>query len=561
MTVELRTGAKLLAVRSDNALELKFILGEWCSTIGIEPQYTEAYTSRQNGIPKGDVRTTENNIRPMIKEAGLLMEFWSEAAAIDAYIRNRVGTGPVVNGERTTPIEAFEGVKPSIDHMRTWACVCYSPVDPKSLPVGTRKDKIMDRGRRCVFLGYVEETDKQYWMWAPDLKRVIKHHKVTFSENEKWGNEELNLPFQTPNELPVRRPVGRPKKLIASTTTGQSEVQMAPEPATGHADEPPEEVPSNELNLEGDHMDIDEERVYDEPDADESDYSPEGQPPEQDASPTRKSARQMASNYLNFFVPKRKRSGPADEEEITEHRAKITRAMTALLTHKTTDNETEEWALIPKVGFDPDHEGKLVIPVPETYEVAIRDPVWGSFWLEAVQAELTALIANGTWDVVVPPEGVNIVTSKWVFKAKMHIDGSLEKLKARLVARGFSQVWGVDFTDTFTPTFKFDALRLFLIIVALEDLERHQVDVKNAFTESFLEEKVYMRAPPGISLLPGQALLIRRSLYGLKQAARDWHEKCVRELKKLVFEKMPSDPCLLRHPRRNISTFILTTSA
>ena len=86
----------------------------------------------------------------------------------------------------------------------------------------------------------------------------------------------------------------------------------------------------------------------------------------------------------------------------------------------------------------------------------------------------------------------------------------------------------------------------------MEDLECHQIDVNNAFTESFLKEQIYMKPPPGVNLLPGQALLIRRSLYGLKQAARDWHEKCVKELIKLGFEQMPSDPCLLRHPVRNI---------
>ena len=311
LTVELKTGARLLAVRSDNALELKSILDEWGRSTGIEAQYSEAYTSRQNGVPERDIRTTENNVRAMIKEAGLPIEFWSEAAMTDAYIRNRVGTGPVVEDERTTPIEAFEGVKPSIDHIRTWGCVCYSPVDPKSLPAGTRKDKFMDRGRRCVFLGYVEETEKQYWMWSPDLRRVIKHHKVTFSEHEKWGSEELNLPTQTSNELPVRRPVGRPKKVTVPVASGQAEIELTPEPATGHADRPAEDAPSDELNQEGDHMDIDEERVYDDPDADDpaaeeiSDglISEEQSPGQRSTSPTRKSARQMASNTSTCGCP------------------------------------------------------------------------------------------------------------------------------------------------------------------------------------------------------------------------------------------------------------------
>lgn len=131
----------------------------------------------------------------------------------------------------------------------------------------------------------------------------------------------------------------------------------------------------------------------------------------------------------------------------------------------------------------------------------------------------------------------------------MHINGTLDKLKARLVARGFSQIFGVNYTNTFAPTVKFDTLRLFLAVVALEDLECHQVDVNNAFTESFLKEVIYIKPPPGVDLPPEQALLIRRSLYGLKQAVRDWHKRCVGKLRKLGFQQTAADPCLLRHPK------------
>ena len=85
----------------------------------------------------------------------------------------------------------------------------------------------------------------------------------------------------------------------------------------------------------------------------------------------------------------------------------------------------------------------------------------------------------------------------------MHVDGILDKLKARLVARGFSQMYGVDFIDTFAPTIKFDTLRLFLVIIVLENLECYQVDVNNAFTESLLNEVIYINAPPGVNLPPG----------------------------------------------------------
>ena len=85
----------------------------------------------------------------------------------------------------------------------------------------------------------------------------------------------------------------------------------------------------------------------------------------------------------------------------------------------------------------------------------------------------------------------------------MYVDGILDKLKARLVARDFSQIYGMDFTDTFAPTIKFDTLRLFLVIIALENLECYQVDVNNTFTESFPNEVIYINAPPGVNLPPG----------------------------------------------------------
>jgi hypothetical protein len=265
--------------------------------------------------------------------------------------------------------------------------------------------------------------------------------------------------------------------------------------------------------------------------------------------------------FLHVAIPKRKRDETADEE-LTEHRQKVLKAMLALLTEEndscclqttsSSEIEHEDWALTAQSNAKDKFADRLIIPIPETYEKAIADPAWGELWKEAIQIELTALIANGTWEAIVPPKGSNIVTRKWVFKAKMHIDGSLDKLKARIVARGFSQMWGTDYTDTFAPTMRFDTLRLFLVIVALEDLECHQVNVNNAFTESFLKEKIYMKPPPGVDLLPGQVLLIRRSLYGLKQAARDWYERCMRELAKLGFEKTPADPCMLRHRGKNI---------
>ena len=103
----------------------------------------------------------------------------------------------------------------------------------------------------------------------------------------------------------------------------------------------------------------------------------------------------------------------------------------------------------------------------------------------------------------------------------MHVDDSLNKLKVRLITRDFSQIFEVDYMNTFASTVKFDTLRLFLIFVALKDLHCHQMNINNAFIEFLLNEIIYMNSSFDINLISEQALLIRRSFYELKQTIKD----------------------------------------
>lgn len=235
----------------------------------------------------------------------------------------------------------------------------------------------------------------------------------------------------------------------------------------------------------------------------------------------------------------REDSDNQDDEPVSKH----LRALLGL-------EEQSEWVEFEETAMSASF--KEHVPIHGTYNEAITDPVWGQQWQEAIDRELSALTTNNTWEEVVPPRDANLVTSKWVFTAKYNTDGSLQKLKARLVARGFSQKYGVDFEDTFAPTVRFDTLRLFFAIVAMYDLECHQVDVNNAFTESYLREDIYMKPPPVVIIKPGQAIKILRSMYGLKQAARDWNQCCISKLLKLGFTQSQADPCLLIHSEKKL---------
>jgi len=153
------------------------------------------------------------------------------------------------------------------------------------------------------------------------------------------------------------------------------------------------------------------------------------------------------------------------------------------------------------------------------YKDAVQNSVWEKLWKEAINAELVTLIINEIWQEEVSLKKINIVTSKWVFKSKMYIDDSLDKLKTRLMIRDFFQIHEVDYENTFASIIKFDTLQVFLTIVTMKDLELHQVDVNNAFTESFLKEIIYMFSSSEMKVKPDCVLRVFWSLYDFKQAA------------------------------------------
>ncbi|KAI1000355.1 hypothetical protein K3495_g7840 [Podosphaera aphanis] len=141
---------------------------------------------------------------------------------------------------------------------------------------------------------------------------------------------------------------------------------------------------------------------------------------------------------------------------------------------------------------------------------------------------------------------------KWGFTLKYNNDGSIERFKARLVVRGFSRIYRQDFTETFAPTVRADILRIFLAIVAADDLEPEQFDIKQAFTQATPHERLYCRPPTGVPTKEGFVWRLQRSLYGLKQAARDWNQLARKSLLKLKFRQSSADPCLFTHPSREL---------
>ena len=121
-------------------------------------------------------------------------------------------------------------------------------------------------------------------------------------------------------------------------------------------------------------------------------------------------------------------------------------------------------------------------------------------WRKAMEEEMAAQLANGSWLLVDRTDDMNVIGSRWVYKWKRDHTGAIVRWKARLVVQGFTQVHGLDFFDTYAPVAKMSSVRLVLAIAALLDLELHQLDVDTAFLQAGVKELIYMVQPQGFSV-------------------------------------------------------------
>ncbi|KAF5452044.1 hypothetical protein F2P56_027083 [Juglans regia] len=162
-----------------------------------------------------------------------------------------------------------------------------------------------------------------------------------------------------------------------------------------------------------------------------------------------------------------------------------------------------------------------------------------------MSTELQALEANSTWTLDHLSPGKKPIGCKWVFKTKLKADGSIERYKARLVAKGYTQVEGLDYHETFAPVAKMTTVRCLLAIAAKKNWIIHQLDVNNAFLHGDLDEEVYMIPPPGYCT-QGETRVcrLRKSLYGLKQASRNWFFKLTTVLLDAGFRQSQADHSL-----------------
>ncbi|GKD10387.1 retrotransposon protein, putative, ty1-copia subclass [Tanacetum coccineum] len=158
---------------------------------------------------------------------------------------------------------------------------------------------------------------------------------------------------------------------------------------------------------------------------------------------------------------------------------------------------------------------------PPNYQAALSDPEFEK-WLKAINVEMQSMKDNQVWNLVDLPPKCKTVGSKGIFKKKTDMDGNIHTYKACLVAKGFTQTYGVDYEETFSPVADIKSIMILIAIAAYYDYEIWQMDVKTVFLNGRLNKDVYMVQPKGF-VNPkhhGRVCKLQRSIYGLKQASR-----------------------------------------
>ena len=483
------TGMTITTLRTDRGGEFSsnaFL--QYLSDNNIRRELTTSYTPEQNAVAERSNRTIMEGVRSSLYHSQLPMSFWAEAVVYIVYTLNR--TCSRVHGD-TTPFELYTGIKPSLSHMRPFGCPVFVYI-----PAQLQK-KLDAKSRRGIFVGYSEES-KAYRVWDFDKKQVVTTRDLIFDETAF-----LQIPKS--NEVPT------------ITSSSSSPVLIPDIPLPSNPADPPTPTPSVSISSHSPRAN-DRELIVDIP------IHPLPNPIED--SPPHQSLSEPLIDLSPISEPGESETSPTQSSSLGQ---------------RTINPPTRygDWyySFTAMAGTLP--------PVPKTYEEAINSP-HAKQWKEAMDAEFQALLANDTWELRPLPPGRQPITCKWVFAYKTKPDGSLDRFKARLVAKGFSQTPGTDFNETFSPTVKYESIRLALAVAATTNMELRQFDITTAFLNALLHSELYMQQVPGyVDLLQKHLVCyLKKALYGLRQASREWNQRIDAFLKEFNLTQSSADNCV-----------------
>jgi len=525
-------GTKIKALQDDKGGEyMSNAFIKFTNECGIVRRHTTRNRPQQNGVAERANRTLAEDITSMLNESKLPVQFWGEGLLAQVHVWNCLPTAVLPN---TTPYELWHSKKPDVSHFRIWGCTAYVFVQKD------QRSSFQSHYQKCVFIGYPDGY-KGWKFYNPTTKKVIISERAEFDERYFPGLSKSS------NHIPLD--VLLPEGPLYSTELspmpvegGDDTIQPSLEP-TSHSSTSPATPHTNSRSSSPDPL------LPRESTPPPVSPSPPQTPPQQTGPPA--APPPMGRHHRIFTTP-----------HGTEH----TVLRSTRPSRPPPDWKTSLSSNIP-IGHDPDEDNQEGFqeaefaasasePEPKTFRQAMSSPD-SDKWSEAAALEYKILIENGTWEIVELPHGKKAIGSGWVWRIKYNPDGSIERYKARIVAKGYLQRPGFDYIASFAPTYRPAGLRLVLALTAIKNLELRSVDISSAFTYGDLDEEIYMEQPEGFHQGgPNMVCRLKKGLYGLKQAARQWNKKIHSVLVSMDFTRIKADAAIYVYSKGNVKIIV-----
>lgn len=489
--------------RSDGASVFKSQFATLCKQYGIAQEFTVPDTSQQNGVAERTIGTVTQLTRSLLKQRNTPTFFWPYAAKTAAHLLN---IRPRATLNNRVPLQILHAQKPKpvdTSYLRVFGCLCYIHLNPKDRLHG-KLDKTAHSG---IFLGYADHQ-KAYIAFDIERNQVVTSRDITFIEEEEGA---LHLPERLQKE--------------ARNTPIFGEI-------TRDSDYQPSHDSEDELTSPN------------------STYTPPTITP---LSPLSSAESTPTTTPISSPITSRN-SLPALPQTTQEQHTQgnIPDSSTPLETDRRYPLRTRN----PPKPFwlaDVELSNHTTTTQPSDDPKTVKQAMKSTHhreWQLAMEKELLALTDNNTWkEITKQPTEANIISCKWVFRTKLDQNGNTTQHKARLVARGFSQIPGQDFNQTFAPVTRLSTIRLLCALSAIRGYALKQMDAKAAYLNAEIQEELYIDLPEGYTPQnpDTQVLKLNKALYGLKQAGREWNQLLTSYLQKHnEWEQCPYEPCLFK---------------
>jgi len=490
---------RITYLKTDNGTEfLSNQFNEFCKSLGITHLLSTPYTPQQNGRVERLNGVLISTATALLEDSKLSKRFWEDAVSTASYLYNRT---PHKGNYNKIPYEILYNENVNYNNLRVFGCKVVF-ILPK-----LQQHKFENNASPGIFLGYCQNP-KAYKIFDIKKEKVIIARVVEFFEDspanfyfdkEIQNVDNFKIDENNPNNVNIENHINKIQS-VNNENIKHINIENNVSKYINEINKSPKYSTIEETNNFNNHQNDIQEMLNNSNDEHNCNLS---------LNMNNKRTSNPKINHIN----------------INNKKAKVIKQ-----SKKYDENKLRE-----PVDYD------------DIFNLEDKEE-----WLEAVQEELNNMTNLKVYEMIKDiPSDANVISAKWIFKYKKDADGNIIKRKARLVARGFKQQYGIDYIDTFAPTLKKDSLRIITAISVQNGFKIHQIDITAAYLNADLSENIYMDAPQGHPGFKKSFWKLKKALYGLKQSGKEWNSKLNNVLINIGFSRLLSEPCLYKKVNKN----------